>query len=184
MRPPILDRVARAGHPVFTSGEHNANLVCERRSYLAGVADDALHLCYRVSGHWHAWSWACISVPHHRYVEHQEHPDGTAVLYEGHHKASHTAGHHKGRPAIVAIRSMPVWRLPSLAGRDVSVGTDLRPYLEGPFDNGRGINIHDGYLVMGCLGLDPADQRALLATMEPCWKVWPTVSLTVLGPGQ
>jgi len=175
--PRILARVAAAGHLVFSEGDHNANVVVERRSYAAGVPDDLLHLAYRLGGQWYAWQVPCVSVPHPKYLRVPKHPQGTAILCPGQHRGSHRQGLHRGRPGLRATRALPVWRDDD---RDATVDP------QGPVMQADGINVHDGLYVMGCVGVEgPSNMRAILHLLEPVWPIWgPTVTLTVLDPGQ
>lgn len=171
-RPPILDRVRAAGHVVFDGGDCDANLVCDRARDRSGTYPDRMHLAYRLAREWVAWTWACRSLPHERYLLEPLRADGTPGLEAGQHRGAYTLGLHDGDPALVPTRPLPVRRD---RDRD-AVFDDL-----GPVVLASGIRIHDGPYVAGCLGMPGLHLEALLAALVPCWARWgPLVSLTVL----
>lgn len=138
MIPPILRRVAALGHTVFERPFFNLNLIAERApAAVPDAMDDLLHV-WRImpNGQWECVTWPCTTDPTSYWLAHPMRPEGTAILVPGQYPRSHAPGLHHGRPALVQVGPVRVWRD---ANRDEVA--DYRPGCQG-FPGVYGINIH------------------------------------------
>ena len=85
MRPPILDRVAAAGHTVFDTGSYDLNLIAIRsKNREAGSFDDKFCIAFKdVNGVWTTHWMACTTDPGLPWLEAPGRESGTAILVAG-----------------------------------------------------------------------------------------------------
>lgn len=158
-----LTLVAARGLTVFPgmTAARDVNLVAVRHGRSTPSAgDDLLYACWRelAGGSWTVRAWRCETEPGPGYLAKPMNPRGTAIIAPGQYKRSHAAGLHKGRPALVQVAPVTVYRD---ADRDQLIELDPKT-----LDTGiHAVNIHDvaswGDLA-GCIGLAPASMRELL----------------------
>lgn len=175
--PHPLSRVDALGLPVWAK-PYDANLIVERGPGLPGQWDGVLTYAWteKDGGGWFLRSWPCATRPGRSYLEKPMNPEGTALIAPGRHARSHARGLHKGRPALVQVAPVTVFRD---ADRDGVLDPGARTY-SGLF----AVNIHDiahpdG--LAGCVGLLPAHMSELLTAYD---RLAPysgaTVSLTLI----
>ena len=94
--PKILDRVAAAGHTVFATGEHNANIIGVRTaSRVPGAFDDWMHLVWQVKEKWEHYRWPITTDPGLYWLENPMNVDGTAILAPGQYRGAYRIGKHR-----------------------------------------------------------------------------------------
>ena len=175
-----LSEVKRLGYRVFY-GWKNLNLVVVRRGEVGTEpGNDTLYMLWqdRPDGPWNARLFACESCPGLAYLTNPVNPKGTAIIKPGQYSQAYTRGLHKGRPALVQIRPVTVYRDND---RDTDIELDPRTAESGLF----AVNIHDvsawGQLA-GCIGLMHDDLQELLAVYDDmAAATGPLVTLTLLS---
>lgn len=125
----------RLGYHVFHQ-HRSANLVAVR--VLPGRAnhfDDFLTLSWVEGAEWVTRWWAVTTDPGKYHLENPGKVEGTAIVYPGQYRVSHSMGRHRQRyPALVQTGELAVWRDPDRDGQPDRKG---EPYW-GTF----GINVH------------------------------------------
>lgn len=144
-----LDRVVAHGG-VVRDRPGEINLVGVRTAHnTPDMTDDLLYILWRdvPVGPWNAKVYPLETEPSVQYLTHPLNPAGTAIMYPGQYRNAYRIGLHRGRPALVQVAPVKVYRD---ANRNGSV--DLVP---GSDQSGMfAINIHDiqGDLA-GCQGV-------------------------------
>lgn len=159
--PLVLELVRRRGHTVFEKAR-SANLVVVRGPGLPGEWDGLATLSYRdtATSGWTSHAWPCATRPGVPYLLRPINTAGTAVIEPGQYSLSHRRGLHKGRPALVQVRSVTV-------RRDADRDGVLEP---GKLDAGNfAVNVHDVEHpngLAGCIGLSKTHLDELLEVFE------------------
>lgn len=182
-----LDISVSRGHTVFTA-YRSVNLVGVRRAKgTPGQMDDLLYALWRDGGHekptvhtgWHCRVWQLETEPGRPYLAKPMNPLGTAIMKAGQYRSAYQEGLHNGRPALVQVGPVTVYRD---ADRDREC--EIVP---GSEDTGLfGVNIHDitdpdG--LAGCQGLWPSDRDEMLAVYRMSAAIHgKRVSYTLLEP--
>lgn len=127
----------KLGLAFFTDGAYNLNLIGLRSSQsYANLFDDTFLVAYKdESGTWHMESWPCTTDPGRPWLQDPGRKAGCAILKEGQYKGSHEIGLHKGKPALVQRKPLPVYRD---SDKDLVLDMDDSTVEWGIF----GINIH------------------------------------------
>lgn len=138
----VLDALRHLGHPVFTRGDFNLNLIGIRAASRQPDAFDDLICCaWREAGHWRFRAWPATTDPGLPFLREPMHADGTAILAEGHHRRCWAIGLHLGRiRALVQVAPLPVYRD---GNRDDRFDLDPETITEGVY----GINLHPAWTV-------------------------------------
>lgn len=93
----IKSAMARKGHPFFTRGDYNLNLIGIRaKSTKANRFDDAFCVLYYLNGQPRLHVFKATTDPGLYYLEHPLHKEGCAVMLPGHHKGLWKIGNHRG----------------------------------------------------------------------------------------
>lgn len=98
--------------------------------------DDALFVVYMDDKrNWCIRGWSVTTDPGHHWLLNPMRVEGTAILCPGQYRSSHQVGLHKGKPALVQIKPLKVYR-----DRNKDAVLDMEPHSVklGVF----GINIH------------------------------------------
>jgi hypothetical protein len=177
-----LDRAQAAGHAVF-AGERNprdVNLISVRHGKnTPHQGDDLLYAAWRevAGGSWTVRVWPCETEPGIPYLAKPMNTKGTAILAPGQYRKAWRRGLHRGRPALVQVRPVRVFRD---ADRDAQIEIDPNTLDEGLF----GINIHDVRTyaeLAGCTGLLGPHLTELLAVYDMTAALYgPEITYTLL----
>ena len=136
--PIVLQRVAAAGHRVFTTGRYNVNIVGVRNpDSKPDQFDDRLHVVYLDDfNQWCDLSFRCTTDPGLHYLLHPINKAGTAILKPGQYRSAYRIGLHRGSyPALVQAGPVTVYRD---RNRDTIHDMDSATLETGHF----GVNIH------------------------------------------
>lgn len=141
-RESLHDALHHLGHPVFTRGDFNLNIVGVRAaSRKPDAFDDLITLSYREEGVWKFHAFAATTDPGLHYLREPMNAGGAAILAEGHYPRCWALGLHLGRiRALVQVAPMRVYR-----DGDCDDTFDFEPesIAEGVF----GINLHPAWSV-------------------------------------
>ena len=134
--PAILHRVQAKGHEVF-SGVDSINIVLERsRGNIPNAFDDLAHAVMRTRhAGWLHRIWPITTDPGAYWLRHPMHVEGTAILAPGQYRGAYQEGLHRGRPALVQVGPVDVFRDRDQDGNPDAFG----PRYSGLF----GVNIHN-----------------------------------------
>tara|TARA_R100000742_G_C4279126_1_gene102982 strand:- start:2314 stop:2889 length:576 start_codon:yes stop_codon:yes gene_type:complete len=110
--PEPLQTVKRLGHKAFTVGEYNVNIVAIRNDITPQVNafDDFITITFKSQGKWVSYWYPATTDPGLFYLQHPMKVSGTAILKEGQYRGSHKLGLHKGKPGLVQIKPVDVYR--------------------------------------------------------------------------
>ena len=135
--PPLLERVRRIGHTVFTRGSYNLNLIGIRRNVHAdGYFTDWLTAHYRDSdGEWTSHWWTGTTDPGLYWLRKPMNVNGTAIVVPGQYPGLWKVGTHKGYKAFQQVGEVAVYRDND---RDADLDMDPATIERGHF----GINGH------------------------------------------
>ena len=141
-REQLLDTLRTLGHPVFTAGDFNLNLVGIRAADRRPDAFDDLICCaWREADRWLFRAWPATTDPGLPFLREPMNAGGTAILAEGHHRRCWAIGLHLGRiRALVQVAPMRVYRD---GNRDDQFDLDPQTITEGVY----GINLHPAWSV-------------------------------------
>jgi hypothetical protein len=134
--PEPLQTLERLGHAVFTRGDYNLNIVCVRNDLAPepNAFDDVITITYRVQNKWHSIWYPATTDPGRYWLLHPMRLEGTAILVPGQYRGSHQIGLHKGKPGLVQVGELEIYR-----------DNDRDEYLDPVGDTRRGyygINVH------------------------------------------
>tara|TARA_R100000664_G_C2725997_1_gene117973 strand:- start:408 stop:1037 length:630 start_codon:yes stop_codon:yes gene_type:complete len=114
VRPPILDRVAAAGHTIFDTGSYDLNLIAIRsKNREAGSFDDKFCIAFKdVNGVWTTHWMACTTDPGLPWLEAPGRESGTAILVAGQHRGAWKIDKHRNKYDALCqrLKPLPVYR--------------------------------------------------------------------------
>jgi len=110
--PEPLATVERLGHKAFTHGEYNVNIVAIRNDIYPepNTFDDWITITYRLQKRWVCFWYPATTDPGLHWLLKPMRLDGCAVLKPGQYRGSHQFGLHKGKPALVQVGEVEIYR--------------------------------------------------------------------------
>ena len=131
----VLLRVEQAGYKAFRTGLWNLNIVGFRNPKgTPNKFDDGCYVVYRDEHGWQVKRYTITTDPGTYWLTNPGRVAGTAILKEGQYRAAWQLGLHKGKPALVQIQPVTVYRDPN---KDKTLDTGAQTQT-GLF----GINLH------------------------------------------
>lgn len=173
----LLRHLHEKGHAIFTR-PWSANLVVLRGDGGPGDFDGSIHLVYATdTGATIEHSWPAATRPGMPALRRPRNPEGVAVIAPGQYRLAYARGLHRGRPAMVQVGNVEVYRDDD---RDKTLDPSRRRH-RGVF----AVNIHDTDnpdTLEGCIGMRPEHMRELLYLFEHhCEPISTHVTLTLVG---
>lgn len=112
MTPPLLQRVEKLGHRIFTEGSYNINFIGVRTEAKdAGKFDDWLTMWYRdTDGSWQSHWWPATTDPGLYWLHNPMRTEGTAIVVPGQYPKLWKIGAHKGYKAFQQVGNVKVYR--------------------------------------------------------------------------
>ena len=117
MKPITFDSIkamyTKRGYKFYENGAFNLNIWAIRSGYeTVNLHDDILGVCYYDEfGSPICLAFGGTTKPGLYYLKNKlGNPNGTAILCEGYHKDAFRYGHHRGYPALIQNRQLPVYR--------------------------------------------------------------------------
>ena len=110
--PEPLATCRRLGYKVFENGDYNVNIVCIRNDVdpEPNAFDDAITITYRLQNTWISFWYPATTDPGRYWLLNPMRTDGTAILKPGQYRGSHQLGLHKGKPALVQVGELEIYR--------------------------------------------------------------------------
>lgn len=132
----LLDYVESLGYVTFRKKPWDINIIAVRIPGETNLFDDYLYVVYKDElERWHTKRWSVTTDPGRHWLMSPMNVEGTAILVPGQYRRSHRIGRHKGKPALVQVRPLKVYRD---SNRDNVIDTEPSTVVDGIF----GINIH------------------------------------------
>ena len=184
--PVVLEAMDNLGYAIFEKPEvYDLNLIGIRsRDARTERFDDWICAAYVVGDRWCWFPMPATTDPGTYWRVNPMNQKGTAILQEGQHRAAFKRGLHRGYPALVQARELPVYRdadrdgVLDVAGVDVDVGWHGLNVHRASVN---GISTSVGRWSAGCQVIqDGLHFDFLMKLTTEATRRWPTLTYTLL----
>lgn len=101
----------KLGYKFFENGDYNLNIIGIRSNPgIVNKFDDFICVAYKVNNVWQLKKYTATVDPGISYLLKPINDTGTALLKEGQYRGAYKKGLHKGKPALVQVKKLPLYR--------------------------------------------------------------------------